>query len=199
MAFVIDDAQLPATLWSPNLSDEDFAALCAEHPDLHFETTGEGDIVVLPPTYFLTGVRNADICGQLRQWSQLDGRGFCTDSSAGFVLANGARRSPDAAWTLKSRVPQLASGDRYLHLCPDFIIELKSATDRPRLLRDKMDEYMANGAQLGWLIDPETKSVTIYRPGGAVETRTGLDRIDGEGPVAGFSLDLKFVWDPFAK
>ena len=89
-----------------------------------------------------------------------------------------------------------ACRERYWHLCPDFVIELQSFTDRPRVLRDKMQEWLANGAQLGWLIDPERRAVAIYRPGGEVETRTDIASIAGEGPVAGFVLDLSFVWNP---
>jgi Uma2 family endonuclease len=198
MAFVIDDAFLPATLTAHPMTDEEFAEFCAEHPDLFFEMTAEGEIIVMPPTYSLTGARNARISGQLYAWAEQDGRGFVTDSSTGFRLPNGARRSPAAAWTLKSRIAQLdpASRGTFWHLCPDFVIELRSSSDRPRILRDKMLEYLANGAQLGWLIDPDHRSVAIYRPDGPVETRTDIDSIAGEGPVDGFVLDLSFVWNP---
>jgi Uma2 family endonuclease len=198
MAFVIEDAFLPATLTAHPMTDEEFAGFCAEHPDLFFEMTGEGELIVMPPTYSLTGARNARIGGQLDAWAERDGRGIACDSLTGFKLPNGARRSPDAAWVLKGRVAQLDSASRetFWHLCPDFAIELKSSTDRPRLLREKMREYLANGAQLGWLIDPDNRSVTIYRPDGQVEVRTGIDSIAGEGPVAGFVLDLSFVWNP---
>ena len=198
MEFMIDDGLLPATLSAPPMTDQEFAELCAEHPDLFFETTGEGDLIVMPPTYSLTGVRNSWIGSQLDAWARRDGRGLVTDSSTGFVLPNGARRSPDAAWTLKARIAQLdlASRQGYWHLCPDFVIELQSTTDRPRLVREKMQEWLANGAQLAWLIDPERKSVAIYRRDSVVETHTGVDSVTGEGPVAGFSLDLGFVWNP---
>jgi Uma2 family endonuclease len=199
LAFTIDDALLPATLSAPPMTDDEFAALCAEHPEFFFETTGDGEIIVMPPTYTVTGVRNSRINRQLDAWAEEDGRGFATDSSTGFVLPNGARRSADAAWTLKTRVAQLepAVKRKFWRLCPDFLIELQSDTDRPRLVREKMQEWLANGAQLGWLIDPEQRSVAIYRPDRAVETLTGIDSLAGEGPVAGFSLDLGFVWDPF--
>src|SRR5215468_69131 len=98
MALVLEDAFLPATLSAPPMTDEEFAEFCAEHPDLFFEMTAEGEIIVMPPTYSLTGARNAEISGQLRNWAKSDGRGMYTDSSSGFVLPNGARRSPDAAW-----------------------------------------------------------------------------------------------------
>jgi Uma2 family endonuclease len=197
MAFVIDDAFLPATLTVPPMTDDEFARFCAEHPDLFFEMTAEGELIVMPPTYSFTGVRNTRINRQLDVWAEQDGRGFASDSSTGFVLPNGARRSPDAAWTLKSRIAQLnpASRSKFWHLCPDFVIEL-SSTDRPRKLGDKMREYLANGAQLGWLIDPDHRSVAIYRPDAEPETRTDIDSISGEGPVAGFVLDLSFVWNP---
>jgi len=198
MTFVIDDAFLPATLTAHPMTDEEFAGFCAEHPDLFFEMTAEGEIIVMPPTYSLTGVRSGGINGQLCAWARQEGRGIVCDSSTGFALPNGARRSPDSAWILKSRIAQLdaASREKYWHLCPDFVVELQSSTDRPRILRDKMREWLANGAQLGWLIDPERRSVAIYRPDGQVEMRAGIDSIAGERPVAGFVLDLSLVWNP---
>jgi Uma2 family endonuclease len=199
MAFVIDDAFLPATLTAPPMTDEEFAEFCAEHPDLFFEMTAEGELIVMPPTYSDTGTSNADIISQLRQWAKRDGRGFVSDSSTGFVLPNGARRSPDTSWTLKTRVKELDAKNRrknFWHLCPDFVIELRSTTDRSRLVREKMQEWVANGAQVAWLIDPDRRSVMIYRPDGTVETRTDIDSIAGEGPVADFVLDLTDVWDP---
>ena len=198
MAFVIDDTFLPATLTAPPMTDDEFADFCAEHPDLFFEMTAEGELIVMPPTYSFTSTRNNRISRQLDVWAEQDGRGIATDSSGGFVLPNGARRSPDAAWTLKSRIAQLdpASRSGFWHLCPDFVIELKSSSDRPRKLAEKMREYLANGAQLGWLIDPDHRSVAIFRPDADVETRTDIDSIAGEGPVAGFVLDLSFVWNP---
>jgi len=198
MAFVIDDAFLPATLTAHPMSDEEFAEFCSEHPDLFFEMTAEGEIIVMPPTYSPTGMRNSRISRKLDAWAETDGRGFTCDSSTGFVLPNGARRSPDAAWTLQGRVNSLppSSRERFWHLCPDFVIELKSSSDRPRVLKEKMQEYLENGAQLGWLIDPGSRSVAIYRPGSEIEIRTNIDSIEGEGPVAGFVLDLSFVWNP---
>src|SRR5580704_4799304 len=112
MAFVIDDAFLPATLTAHPMSDEEFAGFCAEHPDLFFEMTAEGEIIVMPPAYSLTGARNARTSGQLCAWADRDGRGISTDSSTGFRLPNGARRSPDAALTLKSRIAQLNPASR---------------------------------------------------------------------------------------
>ena len=200
MTLDIDHAFLPATLTGHPMTDEEFAALCAEHPDLAFEMTAEGEIIVIPPTYSLTGFRNFELGGQLRDWAKKDGRGKGCDSSTGFVLPNGARRSPDAAWVLKSRMAQLdpKTLDLYWHLCPEFVIELKSATDRPKAVHAKMREWIENGAQLGWLIDPATRSVTIYRPEVPEELRADVDSVAGEGLVAGFVLDLLPIWNPLS-
>ena len=193
-------AFLPATVTAHPMSDEEFAEFCSEHPDLFFEMTAEGDIIVMAPAYSLTGVQNAHISCQLGMWEELDGRGLACGSSAGFVLPNGARRSPDASWTLRTRVEQMdpVYQETFWRLCPDFVIELKSAASRHGTLHEKMIEYLANGAQLGWLIDPDTRSVSIYRPGREVETLTGIESIAGEGPVAGFVLELVSVWGPLA-
>ncbi len=123
-----------------------------------------------------------------------------TEATGGFVLPNGARRSPDAAWTFKHRILALdpASLNGYWHLCPDSVIELRSQTDRLPVLRAKMREWIDNGVQFAWLIDPDRLAVEIYRLGQEPEIRTGIDRIAGESPVEGFELDLRPVWNPLA-
>lgn len=182
------------------MTDEEFADFCAQHPDLFFEMTADGELIVMPPTKTLTGARNLKILVQLGNWADRDGRGIATDSSTGFVLPNGARRSPDAAWTSKVEIAQLTRQSRegFWHLCPAFAIELRSQSDRIRTLRAKMTEYIANGAQLAWLIDPETRTVEIYRPAREPEIIENAESVAGEGPVKGFLLDLRPVWDPFA-
>ena len=199
MTLAIDDVFLPATLAPYPMTDEEFSAFCAEHPDLNFEMTAEGEMIVMAPTHFSTGNRNTQIVRQLANWAEQDTRGMVGESSTGFVLPNGARRSPDASWTRISRIAQLKPTDRdgFLHLCPDFVIELRSESDRMTRLRSKMGEYIANGSQLGWLIDPNTKSIEIYRPGRETEVRTEIQSIEGEGPVPGFVLLLERIWDPF--
>lgn len=200
MPFVISDDNLPATLRAQPMTDAEFSAFCAEHPDLNFEMTAEGELIVMAPTHSDTGARSFEIATQLGIWAKRDGQGIGCDSSTGFVLPNGARRSPDASWTAKSRVQQLGPARRntFWHLCPDFVIELKSESDRLKPLREKMREYLEQGAQLGWLIDPISKTVEIYRPENQLERRADINQIDGEGPLAGFVLDLTYVWDPLA-
>ena len=178
------------------MSDQDCAEFCADHPDLRFETTAVGDLLVQAPTFPKTGVCNLYLGRHLGNWEEKDGRGITCDSSTGFVLPNGARRSPSLSWTLKSRIAELDSPEGFWHLCPDFVMELKSPTDRLKTLHAKMTEYMENGAQLGWLIDPETRSVSIYRPTGEVEIHTNIDSRTATEPLIGFTLDLVHVWNP---
>jgi len=162
--------------------------------------TAEGELIVMPPTNSDTGASNFDIDVQLGIWAKKDRRGVGCDSSTGFVLPNGARRSPDASWTLKSRAKQLDSDQRdsYWHLCPDFVIEVRSKSDRLKQLREKMREYIEQGAQLGWLINPQDKTIEVFRADGSSQVLTGVDKIEGEGPVSGFVMDLTYVWDPLA-
>jgi len=199
MAFLIDQAYLPAILTAAPMSDEEFAAFCNEHPDLSFETTAEGELLVRPHTFTLTGARNNEISFQLQGWARRDQRGVAFDSSTGFVIPNGARKSPDSAWVAKERIAALdpETIHRYWRICPDFVIELKSESDRPRALRAKMKEWLANGAQLGWLIDQETRTVEIYRQGrDHAEVLADPVAVSGEGPVEGFVLELPPVWNP---
>ena len=200
MAFLIDEAHLPAILTSQPMTDEEFAELCSAHPDLFFEMSAEGELIVMPPPYSLTGIRQGKIFARLNQWAEADGRGIAGEATTAFVLPNGARRAPDAAWTLKSRVRALdpAMIERYWHLCPDFVVELRSHTDRAATLREKMREWIDNGAQLGWLIDPESRNAEIYRPNREPEILLNPASLQGEGPVEGFVLDLRIVWDPLA-
>jgi Uma2 family endonuclease len=183
------------------MTDEQFAEFCAEHPDLWFETTATGEIIVMPPNFSTTGARNSQICRQLGDWAESDGRGIATDSSTGYLLPNGARRSPDASWTPKDEIRKLPESSRegFWHLCPAFVIELRSQSDRLPVLREKMREYLSCGARLGWLIDPETRTVEVYRPDFEPDVLRAVDSISGEGPVSGLRLDLRKVWDPLAE
>jgi len=182
------------------MNDDEFGRFCNEHPDLSFEITADGELIVTPQTFTLTGARNNKIAYQLEGWSERDNRGLTFDSSTGWVLPDSSRRSPDAAWILKARIRQIdaQSRERFWHICPDFVIELRSSTDRLRILREKMLMWLSNGVQLGWLIDPERHAVEIYRPGTAPQILEPVDSVTGGDPVAGFTLDLRRVWDPMA-
>ncbi|MGB3237381.1 MAG: Uma2 family endonuclease, partial [Geitlerinemataceae cyanobacterium] len=122
--------------------------------------------------------------------------GVAFDSSGGFILPNGARRSPDASWVSRQRWESLTPEQRrgFVPLCPDFVVELRSATDRLSKLQEKMLEYRENGARLGWLIDPQNKRVEIYRPGQEVEVLEHPMELSGEDILPGFVLNLRRIW-----
>ena len=180
------------------LSDDEFFALCQLNRDLRFERTAEGDIIIMAPTGAETGTRNADITAQLRNWAKHNGEGVAFDSSTGFKLPNRADRSPDGAWVLRSRLATLSREEKqkFLPLCPDFVIELLSPTDRLDSTKAKMDEYIENGSRLGWLIDPESRHVHVYRPNSLVVTMENVSEISADPELPGFVLDLKEIWQP---
>ncbi|HTG17961.1 MAG TPA: Uma2 family endonuclease [Blastocatellia bacterium] len=180
------------------LTDEQFFNLCQINSDLRLERTAEGDIIVMPPTGGETGTRNTSITGQLYVWTKQDGTGAAFDSSTGFSLSNGSDRSPDAAWISHARLAQLTAEQKkkFIPLCPEFVIELRSQSDDLAELQAKMEEYIANGARLGWLIDPEERRVFVYRPGAAVEELKNVTQVSGEPELAGFTLDLREIWEP---
>jgi Uma2 family endonuclease len=185
---MVEETYLPLTLFAPHLTDEAFNDLCDQYSDYRLEYTAEGEIVITPPTDPETSGRNAVITKRLGIWADLVRQGLVTESSGGFVLPNHARLSPDAAWISRERLRQKPT-------CPEFIIELLSPTDRRKKLHEKMLEWIANGAELGWMLDPFQQTVSIYRPGSEVEVRRGISEIEGEGPVAGFVLDLREIWN----
>ncbi|MEO0948880.1 MAG: Uma2 family endonuclease [Cyanobacteria bacterium J06641_5] len=174
-----------------HVSQEEFTAIAAANRDLRLERTAGGELVVNPPTDDDTGRRNASITADLVVWSRQHG-GICYDSSTGFKLPNGATRSPDAAWVEQARYDALSSHDEYVPLCPDFVVELRSKSDNLSPLRDKMLEYMENGARLGWLINPKDRQVEIYRLGQEAEVLNDPDQLSGEGVLPGFSL--RYIW-----
>jgi Uma2 family endonuclease len=174
------------------LSDEQFFQLCQNNRDLRFERTAEGELIIMPPTGGTTGDRNSELNFQLRAWNRQTRLGKSFDSSTGFKLPNGADRSPDASWVAIDRWNALTAEqqEKFVPLCPDFVVELRSPSDPLPKLQAKMAEYMANGARLGWLIDPQRKMVEIYRPNQLVETLQNPATISGEDVLPGFVLDL---------
>jgi Uma2 family endonuclease len=180
------------------LTDDEFFALCQINRDLRFERTSQGDIIIMAPTGAETGIRNSSITGQLYIWAQRDGTGAVFDSSTGFKLPNGADRSPDAAWIPRSRLATLSAEQKqkFLPLCPDFVIELLSPTDTLAATEAKMTEYIENGSQLGWLIDPEMRQIHVYRPHKAVVVLENVLEIAADPELPGFVLDLREIWEP---
>ena len=181
-----------------DITEDQFFALCQLNRDLRLERNAEGDIIVMPPTGGETGNRNAEITGQVVSWTKQDGTGAVFDSSTGFKLPNGADRSPDAAWVRRSRLAQLSreEKEKFLPLCPDFVIELLSPSDDLEEIQAKMDEYIENGARLGWLLDPKSRRIYVYRPGKRVIVMENAEEISGEPELPGFVLNLREIWEP---
>ncbi|MCE2487046.1 MAG: Uma2 family endonuclease [Desulfurellaceae bacterium] len=178
------------------LTDERLYLLCQANQELRFERTAQGELLLMAPTAGETGRRNAKLTQHLANWADTDGSGLVFDSSTGFVLPNGAMRSPDAAWLRRSRWESLSPDQKqtFLPLCPDFVIELRSGTDSLQSLQDKLQEYIQNGALLGWLIDPQYRRVYVYRPGAPSECLEKVNSISGDPELPGFGLDLSQVW-----
>ena len=178
-------------------TEDEFFAFCQLNSDWRIERTAEGAWEIMAPAGGNTSRRNLLISAQVADWASRDGTGVAYDSSAGFLLPNGAVRSPDTAWLSLERFHQLTQRERerFLPLCPDFVIELRSPSDTMPALRAKMEEYRANGARLGWLIDPMSHRVEVYRPGEPVQTLEAPEKISGEALLSGFELNLSVIWN----
>lgn len=180
------------------MTRQQFFDFCQLNPDLRIERTAKGEIVIMAPAGGETSARNARLVVQVIQWADQDGSGVVFDSSGGFDLPNGATRSPDVAWVKRSRLASLMPEEKqkFLPLCPDFVIELRSPSDPLSTVQDKMEEYLANGAQLGWLIDPVSRRVYVYRPGAEVECLEDPAEVAGDPVLPDFVLDLAPIWEP---
>jgi Uma2 family endonuclease len=179
-----------------NMSDREFFDFCQRNPDVRLERTQSGDLLIMPPTGGETGRLNFALIGVFSHWVDRDGTGIGFDSSTGFALPNGARRSPDLAWVPKERWQQLNPQQReqFPPLSPDFVVELRSRTDDLEMLKEKMGEYIECGTRLGWLIDPYGKSVYIYRPDAVVQYLEAPANLSGEPELAGLQLNLAAFW-----
>jgi Uma2 family endonuclease len=178
------------------LNPDQFWALSLTNRDVRLELTAQGKLIVMPPTGWESGKRNANVTADLGIWNRQAQLGIVFDSSTGFILPNGAVRSPDAAWVRQDRMDALnPKPEGFLPLAPDFAIELRSATDLARDIREKMKEYRDNGVRLGWFLNPQAKEVEIYRLGREVEVLKSPASLSGEDVLAGFVLDLKGILD----
>jgi len=196
-AFVLDEEEpLTLDMKSAGLTDEQFYQLCADNRELRLELTANRELVIMPPTGGETGRRNTRLTQRLANWAEKDGTGEAFASSTGFNLGNGAKRSPDAAWVRRSRWEALteAQQEEFIPLCPDFVVELRSRKDRLRTLQAKMEEYMRNGAELGWLIDPVAQRVYVYRPRQLVECLEAPSTLSGEPVLPGFTFNASEIW-----
>jgi len=200
MQVTIPEKALPAKIiLNPELhmTDDEYFAFCQASPDVRFERTAEGEIVIVPPAGWESDFENAEVVRQLGNWAIRDGRGQASGPSTEFMLETGAAYSPDAAWVSTAKLARLTKAQRrkFPRLCPEFIVEVMSPSDRLKAAQHKMREWMRAGVELGWLIHGDKRTVYIYRAGQEAEARSGILQLSGEGPVAGFELDLTRIWD----
>lgn len=179
-----------------SVTPEQFERLCAEYGDWRLELTSTGELIVMSGTGGRTGIRNSNVTSQLETWSQIDGSGVCFDSSTIFALPNQARRSPDASWVKRERWDGLThrQQETFPPICPDFVVELRSPTDRLPTVCDKMLEYLENGALLGWLIDPFEFRVYVYRPDHELVILENPDTVSADPLLPGFTLNVMKLW-----
>ena len=180
------------------MDEEQFFEFCQLNRGWRIERSAEGELEVMVPTGGETSNRNFKLVVQLGIWTDRDGTGVAFESNGGFILPNGAMGSPDAAWVRRERLANLTAEQkqRFLPLCPDFVIELRSPSDPLSPIEAKMREYIENGGQLGWLIDPEERKVHVYRPDGAVRVLENPENVPGDPVLPGFVLDLQPIWAP---
>jgi Uma2 family endonuclease len=196
---LIQTEQIPMTVNFPlvqQMTTEEFYEFCLANRDLRIERTASGDVIVMPPAFADTGNRNMKIAQQVANWAEQDGTGETFDSSAGFTLPNGATRSPDAAWIKLERWNALTDSQKasFAPICPDFVIELRSASDRLSTLQNKMQEYIDNGALLGFLIDRKNRTVHLYRPHQTPQILENPEAVEGSPELPGFMLKMAKIW-----
>jgi Uma2 family endonuclease len=178
------------------LTDEEFYRLCRENPEVNFERNVKGELIIMSPTGGETGNRNFEIYIDLGIWNRQTRLGVCFDSSTCFNLPKGGDRSPDVAWIKQERWDALTpeQKEKFPPICPDFVVELMSPSDRLKATQDKMKEYLDNGARLGWLINCQNQTVEIYRQGQEVEVLQSPETLSGEDILPGFVLNLQAIW-----
>lgn len=187
---------LSSLMSQASMTKEQFYAFCQSNRDLRIERTATGEVIVMPPAFSDTGNRNLKIAQQVANWSDQEGAGEVFDSSSGFTLSNGATRSPDVAWIRLERWNALSKEQQasFAPICPNFVVELRSASDALKTLQEKMEEYIENGAELGLLIDRKNRNVHVYRPGRSPEILTNPNSVSCNPELSGFSLQMAKIW-----
>ena len=198
MDFELKEIELPVRLITAEpMSDDELMRFCAANETLRVEREPNGEILVMTPAGSKTSRMNIRVSRLLEEWSDADGRGVAFDSSGGFNLPDGSMRNPDGAWMLSPRWDALLEDEQegYAPVCPDFVIEIRSKSDRLLPLQEKMEQWIANGAEVAWLIDPIEKAVTIYRMGEGPEHLVQPTSVQGTGPIVGFELVMARIWE----
>jgi Uma2 family endonuclease len=197
MQFGLANLELPVRIRLERaMTDEELMRFCAANEMVRVERDANGELIVMSPSGSGTGQKNSELIYQLTAWARETNSGVTFDSNAGFTLPDGSMRSPDAAWIAWPRWNALTKEEqeRFAPICPEFVIELRSPSDSLPELQAKMRLWVANGAEVAWLIDPSRKTVEVYRPGREAEVLEGGSAVEGDGPVVGFVLELGRVW-----
>lgn len=187
----------------PNInvfSDDELYVFCMANPELRIERDEEGHILIMPPTGLESSFTNGELFGEVRNWNRETKAGRVSESNGGYTLPDNSMRAPDVGWVSKERLMQLVPDElkKFAHVCPDFVIEVPqrrtvSESDSLTELQKKMEKWLANGVRLGWLVDPQSQTTTIYRPGQAPETKLFTDTLSGEDVLRGFTMNVADV------
>jgi Uma2 family endonuclease len=178
------------------MTQEQFFEFCQQNRKIRLERTAQGELIIMPPSGGEASAQNLSISAPLFFWAKSQGAGKAFDSSVGFILPNGANRSPDASWVSAEQLARISPEQmkRFLPVCPDFFVEVLSPSDSLKLTLEKMDEYIAHGAKLGWFFNPRIRQVRIYRPGQEVQVLDSPATLSGDPELPGFELDMEAVW-----
>jgi Uma2 family endonuclease len=201
MKLPIQNVPLPVRLiYDPPLTDDELMELSAGNDIVWIEREASGALYARPIGETVNGARSTEIAFALHQWAEADGRGRCY-GGAGYLLADGSMRGAAGSWVLNERMAALTKEQRakYAPLAPDFVFEILSLWDDAEYLRAKMEQWIANGVQVAWLIEPENRRVTIYRMGDKPKVLEAPDRLAGSGVIGGFEVDMARVWDPWLR
>jgi Uma2 family endonuclease len=199
MEIAVNDTTLPIIgNLSDSMSEKEFFDLCQQNDLWRIERDENKQIIIMPPTNANTGKQNISLSFELELWNRKVKTGVCFDSSTKFTLPDGSVRSPDASWLTIKKWNQLSDNEKnqFAHICPDFVIELKSNSDNLKSLTAKMHKWIKNGCSLGWLINPENKTVFIFRGNGTIDKIEGFQNsLSGEEILPGFKFNLSILND----
>ncbi len=182
----------------PNInvfSDDELYAFCLANPELHIERDENGHIIIMPPTGLESSFTNGELFGEVRNWNRQTKAGRTSESNGGYTLPDTSMRAPDVGWVSKERLMSVVPAElkKFAHVCPDFVIEVRSESDSRKELENKMGKWIENGVRLGWLVDPHTKTTTIYQPEREPETKPFSETLSGEDVLVGFTMNVADV------
>ncbi len=182
----------------PNLnvfSDDELYAFCLANPELRIERDETGHILIMPPTGLESSFTNNDIQTEVSIWNRKTKNGRVSDSNGGYRLPDKSMRAPDVGWISNERLMRVPPEElkKFAHVCPDFVIEVRSESDNLNELQEKMGKWINNGVRLGWLVDPQNQTTTIYRPDQEPQIKSFTETLFGEDVLAGFTMNVADV------